>query len=367
MAAELPQEILSIIAAYSAADNQKLANYALVNRACPSQTTEIVVGDNLKFKKRGLTLEQFKSATSGPQDWCIARRKAVRRIIYRIAVPHWLDDAREKEDGFFYDNFMRRENDGAFCKGLPPMFEVLSTWGDKDHPISLSIVLQAEHVYTSDQGGEPFTRSYGGFDPLVTAYRASLRSDCNIFIAKCVASLDFPEAWTPAAMGSENGISPSAALKISAACGGDQLLCMRVPGEFMIPPHDAVCEVQERDSTGNNMHLLPTSVRKLDIDWPWLDTDEGPVRTSPPTFALQPDALSAALHTVSLQLRELHTEKLHLLPDVFRCSSSCSHHWPNLETLELLLIPYDIFGINLQYDHEVTGEPKLSNDYFDSL
>ncbi|KAG9852070.1 hypothetical protein KCU98_g11943, partial [Aureobasidium melanogenum] len=278
MAAMLPQEVLSSIAAYAAADNQKLAQYAL-SVLDPSQNTEIVVRENLKFKKRGLTLEQFRCVTDGPQSWCIARKKA-----------------RVKEDGFSYDHFMRQENDEAFCEGVPPLFEVLSSWGDEDCPISLSIVLQAEHVYTSDQGGEPLTRSYSGFEPLITACRASLPLDCHIATASCVASLDFPEAWTPAAMGSENGISPSAALKISAACGGDKLFYIRIPGDYKTPPHNAVCEAQKRNSTANNMHLLPTSVRKLDIDWTWLTAREGSVRASAPEFALQPHALSTALH-----------------------------------------------------------------------
>ncbi|KAG9516338.1 hypothetical protein KCV07_g6913, partial [Aureobasidium melanogenum] len=383
MAAELPQEILSIIAAYSAADNQKLAQFALVNRAwqaafegkiystlsvlSPSQNTEIVVRDDLRFGKRGLTLEQLACATGGSQSRCIARKKAIRRIIYKVAVPHWLNNERLKEDGFSYDNFMRRENDEAFCKGVPPLFEVLSSWGDKDCPISLSIVLQAEHVYTSGQGGEPLTKSYSGFGQMITSYRADLLSDCHIATASCVASLDFPEAWAPAAMGSENGVSPSAALKISAACGGDKLLYTRIPGDYSIRPHDAVCEAQKRSGTANRVCLLPTSVRRLDIDWTYLTAHESSVRTSPPTFAFQPDALSAALHTVSLQLRELHTENLHLLPDFFRCSSSCSHHWPNLEILELLLIPYEVFGIDLRYDDEDTSEPGLARNYFDSL
>lgn len=261
---------------------------------------------------------------------------------------------------------MRRENDQAFCKGVPPLFEVLSSWGDKDCPISLSIFLQAENVYTSDQGGEPLTKSYGGWDPLITPYRADLPSDCHIATASCVASLDFPENWRPAGFGCENGISPSAALKISAACGGEKLLYIRIPGDYSIRPHDAACETQKRSSTAARIALLPTSVRKLDIDWIFPDAHEGSVRASAPEIALQPDALSAALHTGSLQLRELHTYDLHLLPDFFTCSSSCSHHWPNLEILELLAIPYDLFGIDLTYDDEVTSEPKLANDYFDS-
>lgn len=383
MAAELPQEILSIIAAYSAADNQKLTPYALVNRTwqaafenkiystlsvlSPSQNTGIVVGDDLKFGKRDLTLEQLAYATGGPQSRCIARKKAIRRIVYKVAVPHWLNNERVKEDNFSYDNFMRRENDEAFCKGVPPIFKILSSWNDKDYPITLSIVLQAEHVYTSDQGGEPLTRSYSVVEPLITAYRASLPSDYHLATTTCVASLDFPKAWIPASMGSEKGILPSAALKISAACGGDKLLYTRIPGDYSIRPHDAVCEAQKRSGTANRVCLLPTSVRRPDIDWTWLDAHEGSVRTSPPTFAFQPDALSAALHTVSLQLRELHTENLHLLPDFFRCSSSCSHHWPNLEILDLLLIPHEVFGIDLRYDDEDTSEPGLANDYFDSL
>jgi len=90
MAAMLPQEVLSSIAAYAAADNQKLAQYAL-SVLDPSQNTEIVVRENLKFKKRGLTLEQFRCVTDGPQSWCIARKKAVRKIFHRVAVPHWLN------------------------------------------------------------------------------------------------------------------------------------------------------------------------------------------------------------------------------------------------------------------------------------
>lgn len=183
-----------------------------------SQNTEIVIRDDLRFGKRGLTLEQLACATGGPQSRCIARKKAIRRVIYKVAVPHWLNNERVKEDGFSYDNFMRRENDEAFCKGVPPIFKILSSWNDKDYPITLSIVLQAERVYTSDQSGEPLTRSYSAIEPLITAYRASLPSDCHLATTTCVASLDFPKAWTPASMGSENGISPSAALKTSAAC-----------------------------------------------------------------------------------------------------------------------------------------------------
>lgn len=81
MASKLPQEILSIIAAYAAADKQKLASHALVNSAwqaafedkiysklfvlSPSQNTEIVVRDNLKFKKHGMTLQQLESSICG--------------------------------------------------------------------------------------------------------------------------------------------------------------------------------------------------------------------------------------------------------------------------------------------------------------
>ncbi|CAD0091859.1 unnamed protein product [Aureobasidium mustum] len=261
MASKLPQEILSIIAAYVAADSKTLSAYALVNTSwqaafekqiysslcvlSPSQTSNVVVGEDLQFPKRGLSLERLNAITSGQQSWRVARRKAVRKILYKAAIPHWLNYEREKEDGFSYVNFMRRENDEVFCKGVPPLFEVLSSWGDKDYPISLRIVLQAEHVYTSDQGGEPLTKSYGGFDPVVTPYCADLLSDCHIATASCIASLDFPQDQLLTFMGSQNGISPWAALKISAACGGDKLLYIRIPGDYPIHPHDAVCETQK--------------------------------------------------------------------------------------------------------------------------
>lgn len=108
-------------------------------------------------------------------------------------------------------------------------------------------------------------------------------------------------------------------------------------------------------------------MRKLDVDWTYITAYKGSVRTSPPSFVFQPDALSAALHTVTVQLRELHTESLHLLPDFLRCSSSCSHHWPQLGILGSLLMSHYIFGIDLRYPEEDTSEPGLAYDYLDSL
>ncbi|KAH0167191.1 hypothetical protein KCU67_g3988, partial [Aureobasidium melanogenum] len=120
MASSAPQEILSLIAHHLAQLDKRLSPYALVNKSwqaaferqiyssivvrSPSDVTTVEVNENSwtgpggPHDGKGLPLETFINITSGPRDWQPARRMYVRQILYRVAVPYWLDEARRKDD-----------------------------------------------------------------------------------------------------------------------------------------------------------------------------------------------------------------------------------------------------------------------------
>ena len=190
MASSLPQEILNIISGYVAAQDETLGPYALVCKAwqaafesriyeelvvlSPSENKTIILGPDGKhgvFEKRGLALGRLAAIASGEDERSRARRASVRGILYKVAVPYCLSGDKEKwnetssDDGdddslneedtssdtsddkvFHYDNVFRRHNNEAFTKGMQSLFELLSKWHEKQRPLSLSIVLQAENV-----------------------------------------------------------------------------------------------------------------------------------------------------------------------------------------------------------------------------
>jgi hypothetical protein len=128
MASYLPQEILSLIAQHAAREEDKLTPYTLINRSwqaafeeqiyasivvlSPSNASFITVNPEERHKKRGLSLGWLDELTTG--SWRQARRTYVRRILYRVTVPYWLSDGREKDEDYTYDNVCRRQNNSAF-------------------------------------------------------------------------------------------------------------------------------------------------------------------------------------------------------------------------------------------------------------
>jgi hypothetical protein len=136
MASAIPQEILSLIADYTAIGNDKLTPYTLVNKSwqfaferriyafivvsSPSDTTSITTGINSYHQKRGLSLETLDKLT-------YARKTYIRRIVYRVALPYWLDILRIKAENYTYENTWRRKNNQAFSEGVRALFEYLST------------------------------------------------------------------------------------------------------------------------------------------------------------------------------------------------------------------------------------------------
>jgi hypothetical protein len=398
MAPPLPFEILAIIARYVAAQGGKLTPYAMVNRdwqvafeehiysflvvLSPSDVTTVAVGTDNGLehcKKHGLTLQRLDALVTGPETWKRARKAAIKRILYKVAVPHWLTEEimRDYEDDgeeYTYDNAFRRENDRAFSEGVRSLFNYLSHWTDKARPMSLGIVLQAERVYTSDEDAEPGVfEPVTGEDELLAPYRASFIRDYQLPVVNCISSLDLPEALIPADMGQENQLSPGAALKIASACGGDALLRVQIDGAYTIPRVDTAISAERRATTAENLSRLPPSVRRLDIQWrAYGPVIEVPSAPSPlPAVHLQPDALSAALHNVSLQLKELYIDELDVLPEFF-CPTGIGlppgQNWAHLETLELTNLPfYTPFGHVLRYGDESSRSDIHVQSYFDEL
>jgi hypothetical protein len=399
MTSSLPFEILSIIARYVAAQGGKLTPYAMVNRdwqvafeeeiysslvvLSPSDVTTVVVGTGTGLepcKKHGLTLQRLDALVTGPESWKRDRKAAIKRILYKVAVPHWLTEEIMRDDDddgeeYTYDNAFRRENDRAFSEGVRSLFDYLSHWTDKARPISLGIVLQAERVYTSDEDAEPGV-VFGPEteeDELIAPYRASFIRDCQLPIVNCISSLDLPEAWLPASMGRENQLSPGAALKIASACGGDALLRVQIDGAYLIPRVDTAVSAERRATTAENLSRLPPSVRRLDIQWcAYGSVVEVPSAPSPlPAVHLQPDALSAALHNVSLQLKELHIDELDVLPEFF-CPTGIGlplgQNWAHLEILKFTSLPfYTPFGHVLWYDDGFSLNNIHVQSYFDEF
>ena len=120
--------------------------------------------------KHGLPLDTSINITSRQEYWQRARRLFVRQILYRVAVPYWLDEDRGKGDDYTYDNAYRRENNRAFSKGVCQLFEHLSTWTNQ--AISLQIALQAEDASTDEECGEPGSIPWRGTRDEIAPYRA---------------------------------------------------------------------------------------------------------------------------------------------------------------------------------------------------
>ncbi|KAI5202553.1 hypothetical protein E4T39_04661 [Aureobasidium subglaciale] len=388
MASSAPQEILCLIAQQLALLDNKLSPYTLVNKSwqaaferhiyasivvrSPSDVTTVTVSDEEQYDKHGLPLETFIKITNGPLDWQRARRTYIRQILYRVAVPYWLSEAREKYDDYTYDHICRRENNQAFSEGIRLLFEHLSTWANQT--ISLQIALQAEDASTDEESGEPESTPTTGTGDQISSYCAEFLPRCSLPRASCVKSLEFPELETPAFMQwddhstpcSENDISLPACLEIASACSA--LENIRLDGGDIIPLTEPDMHSTMRIATAKGFSRLPQSVRYVALCWSSSLQDEIPEPRDPNESAEQ-DLLCATLHKVSMQLRYLRIEGLEVFPELF-CPDGVSieAHWPYLETLCLDRVSADaLFGGVARYADGATPEDALTEQYINDL
>ncbi|KAI4725741.1 hypothetical protein E4T49_06460 [Aureobasidium sp. EXF-10728] len=355
MASSAPQEILCLIAHHLAKLDKKLSPYTLVNKSwqaafereiyasivvrSPSDVTTIRL-DNIGWYtreelqyERGPSLQTFINITSGPQDWQRARRRYVRQIVYRVVVPYWLDEDREKDDDYTYDNVCRRENNQAFSKGVCQLFEHLSTWTEQT--ISLKIALQAIDACTDEDSA--ITNMSGTTGEKIAPYCAEFVPGCSLPRASCITSLEFPDLITPATIwiessamdldAFENMISLPARLSIASACS--VLEDFRLDCGDVIPLTEPDMRTIRRIAAAERFSELPRFIKdmtlccgsRLPFKIADFRTPEGSV-----------------LQTFSLQLQHLRIEGPAIFQELFcpdGLRSPVRVHWPYLETLHL--------------------------------
>ncbi|KAI5248041.1 hypothetical protein E4T42_05775 [Aureobasidium subglaciale] len=359
MASSAPQEVLSLIVHHLTQLDKNLSRYTLVNKSwqaafekqiytsivvrSPSDVTTITVSDEERHDKHGIPLDILINITSGPQDWQRTRRTYVRHILYRVAVPYWLSEAREKDDDYTYDN----------------------------------IALQAEDASTDEESGEPESIPTTGTEDSIAPYRAEFLPRLSLLRASCITSLEFPELVTPAMMHweddsapqlpcFENKISLPACLAIASACGA--LKDIRLSGGDDIPSTEPDMRSIRRTAAAEGFSQLPQTVRDVTLCWSSPLDDEIPEPRNLNESAEQ-DLLCVTLHKVSMQLQHLRIENLEVFPELF-CANGVSDeaHWPYLETLRLDQVSADaLFGGVARYADGATPEDALTKQYIDDL
>ena len=387
MAPYLPQEIIFLIAQHLIGeDDQRLTPYALVNKSwqaaferqiyasivvlSPSDVTTLTIEPPEReedrhvdrLEKRGLSFARLAEITTGPQHWRQARRTYVQRILYRVAVPYWIDPIRYGgAHGINWDSAWRRENNRVFTEGISALFDYLSTWTDQD--IALDIALQGEMAYVNDCDiDDPNCPDHCGrhepesmrveteFDTLVPPYCAELLPDTHLPKAKSVTSLRFPRIYLPGMTPGpgvddddcrnnlENGVLLPTVIQIASACGA--LRRIKLDGEYGVQYASHVLRMQVRDRTAVALTQLPLSIQHVEFvgDWPWHSYGcDGPLHE--PTFHML-DTLCIAFRDISTRLTSLHIKDEAIFAELFCVDGtpglmSDEMYWPYLETLHL--------------------------------
>jgi hypothetical protein len=414
MALYVPQEILSLIIQHVVRedDGHKLTPYTLVNKSwqaafereiygsivvlSPSDVSTIMISPTESREKRGLSFARLDEITSGPQYWRKMRRTYIQRILYRVAVPYWINSHRTgySETGI-WDSPWRRENNQAFSKGIRSLFEYLSMWTAQD--IALDIALQAEMGYFVEdrhfEDWEEYTDEdiHAGhneadthyveteFDTFVPPYNADFLPDWHLPKAECVTSLNFskfdlvadpPSGYTPF---SENGILVPAVVQIASACG--TLRKIKLDGEYETSYLSHVERMHVRDATAAALTQLPLSIQHVEFigDWPGHSWGyDGPLKD--PTFH-RLDTLSMAFRNVSTRLTSLHIKEEAIFPELLCLDGTPGLmgdiHWPHLETLHLeAASSFAAFESMERYKNggtHLTRHERYIEDLFESL
>lgn len=383
MADSLPLEVLSLIAAFAAYpacvssplvldewynSPPPLVAFALVNKAwqlaferqiwadisvlSPSTSRDVTVHDydtetRQSHPKHGLPLDTLDTLTRGPQAWRQARRSALHRIRYKVAVPHWLADQCWQDVHFLRrEDIHKRENDAAFDFGITRLFTCLSEWQGRPNKLSLHIMLQGEDIYDLKHVGP--LEDVPPVAEEIWPYMASLPEGLHLPAVNGVVSLTFSHVTAPSWMGTENHVNPSTALAIASACTTLQQL--NFSGPCANSHTEPTYVLEARDATARKLLNLPDTLRILKLRWNVIPDDivvEIFGSGVPSTLSFHPDALSTALHRIAQSLRILDLSCLEIQPSLFWPDSTdqtaSKPYWPNLEILYAKEIPYHTF------------------------
>ncbi|KAL4879165.1 hypothetical protein BJY04DRAFT_220527 [Aspergillus karnatakaensis] len=343
---KLPPELLSQVASYlDDGDLFILAGYALVCRSWLLVFERLLYRDINVYSDshesirdlKAMTLQQFKTRTSGPNFY---RRSFVKELHYNIITPcpikeHWHRPGvgNDYERNLYYEQNLERaeENNVAFREGFEALWGVLSVWDDAHR---IAVVLSAaclDEMEKEELGEESWRKSPAlaqGFSSLAPSLRVlelcGLRDDCwgNL--------LNFPHTDIPPFL---NEITTFATNLRCLSTNLRKLVLVEVilPLDFLVP-----LDSKDKPAPGETLHwpLLET----LDIEVPeFLPTGEWVCEVDPHMFSDEetdaPGAGSARAHEV-LQHRGdrviAHTEHYHRL---FISLEHAAQQMPRLKTI----------------------------------
>ncbi|KAL3484303.1 hypothetical protein BJX62DRAFT_248531 [Aspergillus germanicus] len=379
MAANLPRELLFLIAEHTRQNSSSLLPYALVCRDWQSVFESFIFSkvtvysgnsDGIEAREqKGFSLEDFHRATSGENS---RRRPWIREVQYDIIVPYELLDWSNttRDESYTVDNPVRKANDEAFQAAMTGIFTtVLSSW-DETHRLSLQIGLLGckqgfelePNTCRYDDAGDYRFDFTDGQTEAVPPYRARLCNPDALSFVPCIDRLTFanwrrrvgrPLLWyveqeddmydyyierDPRPRNRWHQIWAGTVFQIAERCPTLTELHPNLD-EYVRP--DYLEYIQERRAAvAEGIQHLPSSLRVLNYigqkEEPWKETMSAlnVLKTSHDTFA-------ASLRDLTLVLRELRLTHVCLYLD-FLCPLDAqgqplafptTSHWPNLRVL----------------------------------
>ncbi|KAG2170611.1 hypothetical protein JADG_010350 [Aureobasidium aubasidani] len=364
MSPYLPQEVLALIAdPLNLRAEDKLAPYTLVNKDwqfafearlyrslvlnSPSDVdTGYCAKTRKTYPKPGLSWVGFDAMTSGPQPWKCRRRAAIRTISYLVAVPHLLYKVDQR--GLQYYTHAKKENGRAFSRG---MFHYLAVqWTDKALPISLKLALHTDMTQDAFEGRQILPSS----GPVATE-----KSVDDYYEANLVPDIHLPthsfRTRYPGIPLDRNHVSISAICEISSACGGSYSQKVELESERGNSVFTPAIDADHRMAVANGLGRLSPQVRELKYNYDSSEWVED-LRDDSPKITLSPDCICSALYRISMQLRHLEIQEMHISPELFwplDSQDTTQAFRPHLEVLDLSFAAFTPAGDFLEYGYDV--------------
>ncbi|KAJ0420268.1 hypothetical protein BJY00DRAFT_301671 [Aspergillus carlsbadensis] len=373
MAANLPRELLFLIAEHLSRQSSSLLPYALVSRDWQPVYESFIFSavtvysgsrDGTKAREqKGFSLEDFNTATSGQN---FRRRAWIREVRYDILVPYeLLDWSNTKwDESYTVDNPVRKSNETAFQTAMTRLFTgVLSSW-DQAHRLSVQIgllgckqgfELEPDTYRYDDAGDYRFdftdgrTEALLSFVPCVDKltfanWRRRYGRPFLFYEVQEDDEYDYYPERDPRPRNRWHQIWAGTVFQIAEHCPTMTELHLDLH-EYVRPDHLEYIR-DRRAAVAEGVLKLSGSLRVLNLtgynEEPWKQT-----MSALNVLKTNHDTLAASLRDLSLVLRELRLTYVSLSTDwLYPLDGSgqptadpTSLHWPNLKILTLEKAP----------------------------
>ncbi|KAL6228837.1 hypothetical protein BDW75DRAFT_250536 [Aspergillus navahoensis] len=337
MVANLPRELLFLIAEHLRQDGGSLLPYAQVCRDWQSAfecftfskvTVHSDEVDGVKAREqKGFSLENFRRATSGQNS---TRQPWIREIQYDILVPYeLLDWSLIKEDGYTINN--------PLLGPETPISIQIGLLGCKQ-----GIELEPDTWDYAPEAGTYRLDFRDGQTQAVPPYRARLSSPDALSLVPCVDKLTFANVRHPLDPRPRNRwhqIWAGTVFQIAQRCPTITELYLNL-NEYVRPDHLEYIR-ERRAAVAEGVKNLPTSLRSLNYIG-YKEEPLKPMMSALNVLTSDVDALAISLRDLTPILRELRLTLVSLPMDFMcpldndgRSTANTTPHWPNLEQLIL--------------------------------